>query len=327
MTSRERIAATLAFKEGDRPPHFEQMFELHEEAFGLVMPSNEEIIKARGIEREKLFARCAEIYKRTVEEFKWDAVLVWCPAMVNPADDIDHPQYEFIPYLKKVLGPDIPVGSFLWQGLICIDAISDYMEFSVQLLEDHKKLEDKAEDMFERSKLHIERLLNAGIDFLDIASDHAFNGGLFLPPLEFRSLVLPYQKRLTRMVQEQGAWVIMHTDGNLMDIMDMILEIRPDVLHSIDPMAGMDIKKVKEVCNGKITLMGNVQCDYLQEALFNKIRESAEYCLANGASGGGYIYSSSNTIFKGMPLESYRLMLEILDSFNNRLSNKSIKGV
>jgi uroporphyrinogen decarboxylase len=311
MTSRERIAKTLAFEEPDRPPHFEQMFELHEEAFGLVMPSNEEIIEARGSEREKLFARCAEIYKRTVEEFGWDAVLVWRPAMDNPVDDPDHPQYEFIPYLKKILGPDIPVGTFLWKGLICIDTITDYMEFSVRLFEDHKKLEDLAQDMFDRGKLHIERLLDAGIDFLDIASDHAFNEGMFLPPKEFRALVLPYQKRLTRLAQERGVWVIMHTDGYLMDAMDMILEIKPDVLQSIDPMAGMDIREVKKICYGKIALMGNVQCSYLQEARADKIRESAEYCLTYGAPGGGYIYSSSNTIFPGVPLDSYRLMLDI----------------
>jgi len=171
MTSRERIAQTLAFREPDRPPHFEQMLELHEEAFGLA------------------------------------------------------------------------VGTFLWKSLICIDTISNYMEFSVQLFEDHKKLEDMALDMFERGKLHVERLLDAGIDFLDIASDHAFNQGMFLPPEEFRTLVLPYQKRLTRLVQEHGAWVIMHTDGYLMDAMDMILEIEPNVLQSIDPMAGMDIRE------------------------------------------------------------------------------------
>ena len=315
MTSRERIAAALAFKEPDRPPHFEQMFELNDEAFGLVMPTNEEIIKARGIEREKLFARCAEIYKRTVEEFGWDAVLVWSPAMGRPEDDPNHPQYDFIPYLKKALGPDIPVGSFLWQGLICIDSITDYTEFSVQLFEDHKKLEGIAQDMFERGKLHVERLLDAGIDFLDIASDHAFNGGLFLPPEEFRSLVLPYQKRLTRMVQDRGSWVIMHTDGYLMDMMDMILEIKPDVLQSIDPMAGMDIRKVKDICYGKIALMGNVQCSYLQEGLFEKIRESARYCLKYGTPGGGYIYSSSNTIFPGVPMDSYRLMLDVLHEY------------
>jgi uroporphyrinogen decarboxylase len=315
MTSRERIAKTLAFEEPDRPPHFEQMFELHEEAFGLVMPSNEEICNSRGREREKLFARCAGIYKKTVEEFGWDAVLVWRPAMDMPVDDPNHPQYEFIPYLKKVLGPDIPVGSFLWQGLICIDTITDYMEFSVLLAEEHNKLEDLANDMFERGKLHIERLLDAGIDFLDIASDHAFNGGLFLPPGEFRTLVLPYQKRLTRIAQERGAWVIMHTDGNLMNAMDMVLEIKPDVLQSIDPMAGMDIREVKKICHGKIALMGNVQCSYLQEGLVDKIRESAGYCLTHGSPGGGYIYSSSNTIFPGVSVDSYRLMLDVFHNF------------
>ena len=42
-----------------------------------------------------------------------------------------------------------------------------------------------------------------------------------------------------------------------------------------------------------------------------KIIESAEYALEHGPKGGGYIFSSSNTIFKGIPLENYELMLDV----------------
>jgi hypothetical protein len=106
MTGRERIAAALAFEEPDRPPCFEQMFELTQEAFGLSFPSPEELGAAAGILRETLFARCAEIYKRTVETFGWDAVLVWRPAINTPVDDPAHPQYDFIPYLESVHNVD-----------------------------------------------------------------------------------------------------------------------------------------------------------------------------------------------------------------------------
>ncbi|MFQ6039276.1 MAG: hypothetical protein ACE5PV_00360 [Candidatus Poribacteria bacterium] len=36
------------------------------------------------------------------------------------------------------------------------------------------------------------------------------------------------------------------------------------------------------------------------------------YCLEyGGADSGGYIFSSSNCIFAGVPIESYNLMLEV----------------
>jgi uroporphyrinogen decarboxylase len=317
MTGRERIAAALAFEEPDRPPHFEQMFELTGEAFGLKFPSPEELGAAAGVQRERLFARCAEIYQRTVETFGWDAVLVWRPAIITPVDDPAHPQYDFIPYLKKVLGPDIPVGSFLWEALICIDTIKDYMDFSLRLAEDRESLSRWARDMFERGRLHLERLLDAGIDFIDIASDHAFNSGMFLSPADFRELVLPYAAELVRLARERVAWVIMHSDGNLMGALEDIIAIGPNVLQSLDPMAGMDMREIKGRTYGKIGLMGNVQCSYLQTGPAEKILESCDYCLTHGAPGGGYIFSSSNTIVPGVPLENYRLML---DRFHRRFA-------
>ena len=46
MTSRERIMTTLSFKEPDRPPHSELIFDLCEEAFGMDYPSEEEFASA-----------------------------------------------------------------------------------------------------------------------------------------------------------------------------------------------------------------------------------------------------------------------------------------
>lgn len=57
--------------------------------------------------------------------------------------------------------------------------------------------------------------------------------------------------------------------------------------------------------------MGNVQCSLLQEGPLEAIRESALYCLEHASPGGGYIYGTSNTIFKGMPLDNYEYMLNV----------------
>ena len=41
------------------------------------------------------------------------------------------------------------------------------------------------------------------------------------------------------------------------------------------------------------------------------IGESARYCLENASPGGGYIFGTSNTIFDGMPLAHYEIMLDV----------------
>lgn len=108
MTSRERLIKAIRFQETERPPHFEQMFELTQEALGLDFPTEQEFQEALGIDREILFEKAAEIYAQTVNRYEWDAVLVWRPATFKNSI-----LYEFIPYLKKYLGPDIPVGTLI----------------------------------------------------------------------------------------------------------------------------------------------------------------------------------------------------------------------
>jgi len=315
MTRKERIAAALNFKIPDRPPHFEQLFQLPMEAFGMDYPDFNGFESLNEGEREKIFERAALVYAKIIEEFKWDMVTVCPPVVPGPYTDPNHYGYRFIPYLKKYLkeyfGEDVPVGTFIWGALICIDAVKDYMEFAEKLYERRSELVEWAEVICVEGLRHARQLLDAGADFIDIASDHAFNKGTFLSPDDFRELVTPYMKRLTGYIQSRGAWVIMHSDGDLAGVMDQILEIRPDVLQSIDPMAGMDIKEVKKQTYGRVALMGNVQCSYLQDGPAEKIIESSMYCLRNCADGG-FIYSSSNTIFPGVPLGNYRIMLDCL---------------
>lgn len=310
----QRIKAALHFQELDRPPHFEQIFELTEEAFGVAMPSEEEIAYAHGRERNLLFEKCANLYAMTIKRFSWDAVLIWRPAMVKPADVADHHSYMFIPYLKEYLkkyfGFDIPVGAFVWQRFISLDVVKDYMDFSIKLFEEPEIIDNWAIELCQAALLHTQRLLDAGVDFINVNSDHALNNITFLRPNQFKRFVYPYVKALIEYIHSRGAWVIMHSDGNLMGILDQIVDINPDFLQSIDPMAGMDIREVKKLTYGKIGLMGNVECRLLQNGPDEAILGSAAYCLDHAAPSGGFIFSSSNTVYKGIPLRNYQLMLD-----------------
>jgi uroporphyrinogen decarboxylase len=307
MTSRERFNAALQFKEPDRPPHFEHIFELEEEVFGLSFPTEDELAKASGTELELLLGRCSEIYGRIIERFRWDAIVPWRPS---------HPRkpviYKYIPMLKKYLGGDIPVGGFVFESFISIDNVKDYMQFSIDLLENRGKLHEWAKEMHDGAIEHAKKSIDCGCDFLSICSDFAFNSGSFISKPDFAEFVTPYLKNVIAYIKSQGIPVLLHSDGNLMGILDQIMESDPDILHSIDPMAGMDIAELKKLTYGKFALMGNVQCNFMQDGPAVAIRGSADYALQHASRGGGYIFSTSNTIFKGVPLENYEIMLDCL---------------
>ncbi|MEW6359228.1 MAG: hypothetical protein AB1696_23035 [Planctomycetota bacterium] len=54
-----------------------------------------------------------------------------------------------------------------------------------------------------------------------------------------------------------------------------------------------------------------VQCSLLQTGTEEEIVENCKYVLEHGMPGGGYIYSTTNVAFKGLPLERYMLVLEM----------------
>lgn len=113
-----------------------------------------------------------------------------------------------------------------------------------------------------------------------------------------------------------GAYAIKHTDGNIMPILDQLVSCNPHAIHSIDTQAkDMDLKVIKELVGDKVCLIGGVQCGLLQTGTEEEIIENCKYALKYGMPGGGYIYSTSNVAFKGLPLERYLLILEIREKY------------
>lgn len=306
MTGRERMSATLRFEEPDRPPHFEIQFQLERQAFGLSFPDG--IDTAQGGEKERLVEQCMDIYERIVERFGWDALVV-----LPPPQDPDG-----IAAAARRFGSELFIGGIVWGGVWAIDTVTDWDTFALDLMERPELIHEEAERRCRTAEERIDRMSEAGADFLMFASDVGFNGGPFVSPAHFREFVLPYLKRLFDRSRRRGAVPMFHSDGMLMPILGQILEAGPALLQSVDPMAGMDIAEVKHLTYGSMALMGNVRCDHLQGGTPARIRESALYALEHGSPGGGYVYSSSNTIFDGVPLENYEYMLEVFREFCER---------
>ncbi len=308
MTGKQRMLKTLRFEEPDRAPHFEAMFELEKQAFGLEFPDRTLWEHVSGPEKARMVATCMEIYERIVERYAWDALVV-CWPWADP---------DGVLAARRTFGDELLIGGIVGGGVWAIEVIADWTQFAVDLYQNRAKLHEEAEAMCGRAIDQVDRLVDAGAEFIFLVHDIAFNAGPFISPQHCAELVTPYLTRLVQRVKQHGAVAIVHSDGQLMPILDQIVSTGADALQSIDPMAGMDIARVKRQTYGKLALMGNVQCNLLQDGPREAIRASALYCLENAAPGGGYIFSTSNTVFQGMPLENYEYMLEVFAEYNGR---------
>jgi uroporphyrinogen decarboxylase len=182
------------------------------------------------------------------------------------------------------------------------------MDFVVSLFERPKELHAQARQKVDTAKELAKRQRDAGVDFLVQNSDFGFNSGPFISPEHFSEFVTPYMTEFINFVHQLGLPIILHSDGNITKILDQIYSTGVDGYQSVDPQGFMDIKIVRQQYPDWI-LMGNVACNLLQDVDEAQIRQSVRYCMEHGGVGSRYIFSTSNCIFEGMPLQSYEVML------------------
>ena len=127
----------------------------------------------------------------------------------------------------------------------------------------------------------------------------------------FSEFISPYLTDSIAYARENGLYTIKHTDGNIMPILDLIVECKPDALHSLDPQAGVNLSEVRRMYGDRVCLIGNVNCGLLQSGTEQEVIDDVRRSLRQGMEGYGYIFSTSNCAYTGLELERYELMNRI----------------
>jgi uroporphyrinogen decarboxylase len=152
-----------------------------------------------------------------------------------------------------------------------------------------------------------------GVRIVYTGDDFAGDTGPLMSPAHFRTLFGPGLRRVIGGFKELGLMVIKHTDGMLWPIIDTIVDSGIDCLDPIDPIAGMNLAEVKAKYGMRIALKGNVDCAHLMTlGSPDQVAEATRQALREGAPGGGFILSSSNSIHSSVKPENYMAMLRTL---------------
>ena len=155
------------------------------------------------------------------------------------------------------------------------------------------------------------RAIRAGADIIVLGDDYAHNKGPLMSPDTFDEFILPRLKKMVDVIHEQGALVIKHSDGNLMKIIDSIVDTGIDGLNPIEPVADMDLAYMKEKYGDRICLWGNVDCgSLLSFGSKDEVEQTVKKCIQDAAKGGGYVLTSSNSIHSSVNPDNYKAMVD-----------------
>lgn len=307
MTPKERMVTALTLRQPDEVPTFELEFQLEEEMFGLSFDygrlNKESALRLSPTQEDVLLNEYAE---HLIELYYYQLEYASMP-LFGCYSEAAHKK--LIRLIKEKTN-DYGMIHMHGDGTFSVPDGNLMYEFAYRTADDYEGLiaeaATKAAHAVERNKIYAD----AGIDLFILCDDYCYNSGPFISPEMFRDLITPHLAKIVAETKQTGAYVIKHTDGNIMPILDQLVECEPHALHSLDPMAKVDIAEVKRLVGHKVALCGNVNCALMQTGTDEEVLESCRYAMESGKPGGGYVFTTSNVPFKGMPPERYRMMLD-----------------
>ena len=147
--------------------------------------------------------------------------------------------------------------------------------------------------------------LDAGADAIMTCDDYSDNRGPIMGPDAFRKFIVPEIKRQAEAIQRHGGFFIKHTDGNLWEIMDDLIDAGIDGWHGIQLNIGMDLGKLKKEYGNHICFFGGTNCDTYISGTPDDVRGEVKESLKGAARGGGLVFTCSNVVPPGAKLENY----------------------
>ena len=310
MTPRESFIAALERKPVQgRVPHFELEFFLTMEAFGRVHPSQ----RAYGqwdqmSEQERSLHRrdVADLHVAVARRYEQAGMLYHSPRGWKEEDTLLS-----LEHVRNLSGMDYLV-TLHGDSTYSLPDGNSMMDFVSKLADEPQEMKDNAQRGVDSCLARGERIKKRGVlDGFCLCSDYCFNDAPFLSPAMFDEFVTPYLRQLVKGYREMGFYVIKHTDGNIMPILDSLVSANPHALHSLDPQGRVSLAEVKRLVGDKVCLIGNVNCALLQTGSDAEVAADVRRALHDGMPGGGYVFGTSNCIYTGMSLDRYDLMLSI----------------
>jgi len=210
--------------------------------------------------------------------------------------------------MKKKIGDEMALAGLLRDAFVYAWEMFGVTGF-VRWLYEKPEFINRLVDRITNFNLELaKQMIDVGVDVFIGDGDYCEKRGPLVPAKTFKNLIFPSLQKQVQTVHNAGLKFIKHTVGNVNPILADLANI-VDGLHSLDPTAGMDIGKVKQVYGDKLVLMGNISVDNLCTKTPQDIIEETRECIRAAAQGGAFILSSSNSWYTNAKIENCKAMV------------------
>ncbi len=329
MLPRERVLTALNCKEPDRVPWVEKY--VHWQIASKILGHSitpipgaripPEVLKVLPLDNISYNFRPPSFIKKqwTISDVStgegllrsWDDLEYFRKQLPDPDDDrLYKPVREFLARYKKDYAALVDTRAGIANAYISMG-----MEHFSLMLYDDLMLVEAVLDMFsDWSAKVMKNISEVGFDIVVVSDDFAGKSGPLFSPQIIRDIFLPrYQKVVANI---KLPWIL-HSDGNILPILDDLLLLGMKGIANIEP-GPMDILQLKKDYKDKVCLMGNIDLHYtLTQGSAQETADEVRQRIQQIAPGGGYILATSNGVTAYCKPENVKAMAQNLLKYGN----------
>ncbi len=144
------------------------------------------------------------------------------------------------------------------------------------------------------------------------SDDLATQASLMMSPATYRRLIKPYHKRYFSLIKQYtDATVFFHSCGNIVSLLDDLIEAGVEALNPVQVAAFHDPGGVKASYGDRLSFWGGIDTQWvLPNGTPEQVREEVKLRIGQFGRGGGFVAASVHNIQADVPPENILAMSE-----------------
>ena len=173
------------------------------------------------------------------------------------------------------------------------NSFMDFQDTMVNLLQQPEFMTRVTKKLAEMNLAAVDMLLDRSVEIINVCDDLGNADGLLMSPELFRRFFLPWYEELTHRVHERGAFIHLHSHGNIAPLLPDLAAIGIDIINPFDWEENPDLPELVRRFGKHFVFCGGCTGD-----LYRRNREEVEFvirraCALSKIAERGYVLSIS----------------------------------
>jgi len=185
----------------------------------------------------------------------------------------------------------------------------------IAMIEEPEWVSDIFNTYLDMSIAHFDMIWDEGyrFDSIDWPDDMGYKNKTFFSSEMYRELLQPIHKRAVDWAHNKGIKAQLHSCGDITTLIPDIIETGVDGLNPLEVKAGMDAIALKKQFGDKLLLQGGLNTVFWDN--LDQVLPEIEQKVPILKQGGGYVFSSDQSIPNSITLENYRAIVVAAKKF------------